>query len=166
MKPAFRFSVSIACFRYCSSSGFMSANDRIRTCPPVKGTRLSTWRVYRIHHVGVVEGVSVSTTAPEELVPRGNLRLDVDALRQQAPELRDPPAQVVSLGVSVLADAGTELHDLVKEVLTRHVSQVFVDHQTVPLASSRIQATLHTKCRAWSTWIEYHFSHLPKSIAQ
>ena len=60
----------------------------------------------------LVERLPKPHAAAHELRPMGNWRHRIGRLRKEAPELRVVPAEVVSRGVAMASDAGTELFDL------------------------------------------------------
>src|SRR5262245_25568966 len=79
----------------------------------------------------LIKRQSVLDAAAHELRPLRYHRQRVGILRQQTPEAKMMPAQVVPAGIAMLTNTPAQLFDLVEQLFPAHQAQILV-HSVVP----------------------------------
>src|SRR5262245_7887538 len=97
----------------------------------------------------LIQRLSVSDAAAEELRPRGNRRLRFRSLGKEAPKLGVMPAKVMSATVSVVPNPCAQTFGLVKQLLLRHPLEILV-HVTSPLGREPISHGLTRRTLAFT----------------
>ena len=102
-----------------------------------------------------LERFAVLHAAADELRPVGHRRQRIGFFRQQAPEGRVVPAQLVAVAVAVLADPIAQLFHVRDQLLARHAQQIFVHGRATERARRarsrcrhRRRPAVHRACRS------------------
>src|SRR5258707_850926 len=88
----------------------------------------------------MVERLPIFETPSQKLRPWRHRHLWVDAFRQQTPQLRMMPAQVMPRTIAVGANAGSQSLHLRNQRLAVEAVQIFVHADSIAIAPPRIRA--------------------------
>jgi len=76
----------------------------------------------------LIERLAIANAPPEELRPIGHRGKRVLLFREEAPETRVMPAELLTGTVPVLANAPAQLANLLQQLFAGETGQIFVHH--------------------------------------